>query len=251
MMGEGMNKTGHYHLQCFDSPDNLASAAAREWVKVVGETSDDPAFHVAVSGGRIAVPFLEEAARLFLKSPVLLNRLNVYWADERCVPPDSDDSNYLMFQNHFVQTTRFPESQMFRFQGESDPDHAAKWMSAQLEENLPSNESNIPVFDLVILGMGEDGHVASLFPENMEEDAKRTEHTFSVIASKPPPQRLTLSYPILHAARHVWVVISGKGKEKALLDSLKCKGHHPLSLVIQGRVSTEIFTDIDQMSQFA
>ena len=48
-----MNKTGHYHLQCFDSPDNLASAAAREWVKVVGETSDDPAFHVAVSGGRI------------------------------------------------------------------------------------------------------------------------------------------------------------------------------------------------------
>lgn len=251
MVEEGMKKTGHYHLQCFDSPESLASAAAREWVKVVGETSQDPAFNVAVSGGRIAVPFLQEAARLFLKSPVLLNRLNVYWADERCVPPDSEDSNYKMFQKHFVQLSRFPESQMFRFKGESNPEHAAKWMAAELEENLPSDDSNAPVFDLVILGMGEDGHVASLFPENMEEDVKMTNHAFSVIASKPPPQRLTLSYPVLHAARHVWVVISGQGKEKALLDSLKCKGHNPLALVIQGRVSTEIFTDIDQMAQFA
>ena len=93
--------------------------------------------------------------------------------------------------------------------------------------------------------MGEDGHVASLFPENMNEDLPRLDIlAFDVIASKPPPKRLTLSYQVLHAARHVWALVSGAGKESALCDSLKCKGHNPFAHVIQGMDHTEIFTDI-------
>lgn len=240
-----MENKGKHHLQFFDSAERLACSAAREWFKTVGDVSGDGPFHVAVSGGRIAVPFLKEAARLFLTTPELLNRLHIYWADERCVPPDSDDSNFRMFQECFVQPTQLPESRLFRFKGEANPEEAALWMSDQLSNVLPLNASNTPIMDLIILGMGEDGHVASLFPENMEEDIKKTEHTFSVVASKPPPHRLTLSYPILHTARNVWVVISGKGKEGALRDALQGGGRNPLARVIEGRISTEIFTDID------
>ena len=98
---------------------------------------------------------------------------------------------------------------------------------------------------LVGLGMGEDGHVASLFPENMDEDLSRSNQVvFDVIASKPPPKRLTLSYQVLQAARHVWALVSGAGKEGALRESLKRQGDTPFAHVIQGREHTEIFTDI-------
>ena len=235
---------GHYHLQCFDQPTNLASTAAHEWVAAVGVLSHDRQFNVALSGGRITVPFLQEAAALFAKSPDYLNRLTVFWADERCVAPEHEDSNYAMFMEHFAIPTFLPEARIHRFKGEEEPEQAAQKMASTLTELLPVNEDGVPVFDLVLLGMGEDGHVASLFPENMTEDLRRTgAYAFDVVASKLPPQRLTLSYQVLQSARHVWALISGEGKESALSDSLKCQGHTPLAHVIQGRTHTEIFTD--------
>lgn len=235
----------HYHLQNFEKPESLASAAAQKWFAAVKELSGNRPFNVALSGGRIAVPFLQEAAALFVQSPDLLNRLNIFWADERCVGPEHKDSNYAMFKEHFADTVSFPESQIYRFQGEEDPVKAAKSMESALEEQLPLNSRGVPTFDLVFLGMGEDGHVASLFPENMLEDIKRSGcHVFDVIASKPPPQRLTLSYEVLQASKHVWALISGAGKETALRESIKLKGQTPFAHVIQGRDHTEIFTDI-------
>ena len=244
----GNNKimsTAHYHLQSFEKPESLASAAAREWLAAVKELTGDRRFNVALSGGRIAVPFLQEAAALFVQSPVLLNRLNIFWADERCVGPEHQDSNYAMFKEYFADPVNFPESQIYRFRGEEDPVKAAKWMASTLEEHLPLDPNGVPVFDLIFLGMGEDGHVASLFPENMLEDLKRSGcHVFDVIASKPPPQRLTLSYEVLQASYHVWALISGAGKETALRESIKRQGQTPFAQVIQGRDHTEIFTDI-------
>ncbi len=101
------------------------------------------------------------------------------------------------------------------------------------------------MLDLVFLGMGEDGHVASLFPsepEVMMQDAAVYRAVFD--SPKPPPQRLTLGYPVLAAAREVWVLASGAGKETALKASLGGNGKTPLGRVLSMREGTKLFTDI-------
>ena len=238
-------KEFRYRAQVFKNPAYLVSSAARQWFEAVKALKDNQPFNVALSGGRIAVPFLQEASALFGKSPDLLKRLNIFWADERCVGPEHPDSNHAMFQQNFANPVSFPDSRVFRFRGEDDPDKAAKSMASTLKVKLPLNSRGVPTFDLIFLGMGEDGHVASLFPENMAEDLMRCDrHVFQVVASKPPPQRLTLSYDVLEASKHVWALISGAGKETALRESIGHQGQTPFARVIQARVHTEILTDI-------
>jgi len=234
-----------YRAQVFKNPADLVSAAARQWFEAVKVLKDNQAFNVALSGGRIAVPFLQEASALFGKSPTLLKRLNIFWADERCVGPEHPESNYAMFRENFANPVSFPDSRVFRFRGEDHPDKAAKSMASTLKVKLPLNSRGVPAFDLIFLGMGEDGHVASLFPENMSDDLMRSDdHVFEVVASKPPPQRLTLSYNVLETSKHVCALICGPGKETALRESIGNHGKTPFAHVIQSRVHTEILTDI-------
>ncbi|MBT3595024.1 MAG: 6-phosphogluconolactonase [Verrucomicrobia bacterium] len=234
-----------YRAQVFKNPADLVSAAARQWFEAVKVLKDNQAFNVALSGGRIAVPFLQEASALFGKSPALLKRLNIFWADERCVGPEHPESNYAMFRENFANPVSFPDSRVFRFRGEDHPDKAAKSMASTLKVKLPLNSRGVPAFDLIFLGMGEDGHVASLFPENMSDDLMRSDdHVFEVVASKPPPQRLTLSYNVLETSKHVCALICGPGKETALRESIGNHGKTPFAHVIQSRVHTEILTDI-------
>ena len=101
-----------------------------------------------------------------------------------------------------------------------------------------------PVYDLVLLGMGEDGHIASLFPENMETDLRRTEACFHVTASKPPPHRITLSYGVLAAAKEAWILVSGEGKTQPLLQAIQNQSDTPFCRLLFLRRSTQIFTDI-------
>ena len=106
------------------------------------------------------------------------------------------------------------------------------------------NAEGRPVLDLIILGMGEDGHVASLFPGAPEEVARCKSVYLPVVASKPPPRRITISFATIAAARQVWVLASGAGKERALRESLSANGKTPLACVLQERARTSIFTDI-------
>ena len=116
--------------------------------------------------------------------------------------------------------------------------------SAELRAVLPIDGSGNPVLDLVFLGMGEDGHVASLFPCATEAVIQSLEPVLDVIGPKPPPQRLTLSFATLAAAREVWVLASGVGKEEALRASLAPGLLTPLARLLSLRVRTRIFTDI-------
>ena len=101
-----------------------------------------------------------------------------------------------------------------------------------------------PVIDLVFLGMGEDAHVASLFPGDTEAVESQVVYR-AVTGPKPPPRRITLGYPALAAAREVWVLASGEGKAGALRDSLDAGSDTPLGRVLQSREETEIFTDFE------
>jgi len=106
------------------------------------------------------------------------------------------------------------------------------------------NAAGQPLLDLIFLGMGEDGHVASLFPGAPDEVVRKKSVYVPVVAPKPPPRRITLNFATIAAARQVWVLASGAGKEQALRESLADEGKTHLSRVISLRQVTIIFTDI-------
>jgi 6-phosphogluconolactonase len=119
-----------------------------------------------------------------------------------------------------------------------------KIAEAELCRIAPKNQQQQPVLDLIFLGMGEDGHVASLFP-NADAKIPDVSVPFLVVENspKPPPTRISLSYKPIFAARNLWILVSGAGKESALRESLSPKGGTPLARVIQTR-PVKIFSDV-------
>ena len=240
------NSLSPVELLRFPDPTALAQAAARDWLTEVGLAAQRRGgFSVALSGGRIAKTFFAAMVRATQTAGVSLAALHFFWADERCVPPDDPESNFGLAHRWLLAPLGVPEANIHRIHGELPGEHAAVEAEAELRRFVSADNEGQPVLDLVLLGMGEDGHVASLFPNERESAARGTASYLAVNdAPKPPPQRVTLSYGPLRAARRVWVLASGQGKEKALRDSLAESGDTPLARVIRSRTQTRLFTDI-------
>lgn len=153
---------------------------------------------LALSGGSTPGPVFRELA----KRDVPWNLVDFYFVDERFVPPDHPESNYLLAEETLFKPLGLREDQVFRMQGErQDRDEAAR----DYEKRLP------PVLDVVVLGMGEDGHTASLFPGSSSLEEK-TRRVLAVVGPKPPPWRMTLTLPVLQSARKVLGLVAGAGK---------------------------------------
>lgn len=236
-----------YELISFPDDGALAQEAAAMWLKVLAQRRDKVTpYLVALSGGRIASKFF---AAVVARSRVHLEwfiNVHFFWADERCVPPDHADSNYHVALTELFEPLAIPASSIHRLRGEIDPQQSARKASHELAEAAGVDEPVMPQIDLVFLGMGEDAHVASLFPGEAEADRDKPDWFRPVIGPKPPPQRITMGYGLLAQAREVWVLASGKGKETALKESLDAGGKTPLGRVIASRAQTLIFTDIPQ-----
>ena len=118
--------------------------------------------HVALSGGSTPkIVFDELAARDLSEKD--WKKVHLYWGDERCVPPEDSESNYKMTVEHLLSKIEIPEENIHRIQGESAPREEAERYSEVLKKELPETY-DLPQFDLIILGMGDDGHTASIFP---------------------------------------------------------------------------------------
>lgn len=155
----------------------------------------------ALSGGKTVGPIYRILAGMKLP----WERVDFYFADERCVPPDNPESNYFLAEETLFRPGGISLQQVRRMEGErEDRDAAAR----DYEALLP------PVLDVVLLGMGEDGHTASLFPglASVEEKERKV---LAVVGPKPPPWRLTLTLPVLNAARNVLFAVAGEGKRDA------------------------------------
>lgn len=173
-----------------------ADAVARALAGATGE------FHVALAGGTTP----RRAYELLAATPPSWERVHFWFGDERCVAPDHADSNFAMARAALFARANVPASHVHRMRGE-DPDREAA--ARDYERELP------PALDLLLLGIGPDGHTASLFPGSiaLRETVRRV---VPVVGQKPPPHRLTITPPVIAAARRVVVLATGAEKAGAI-----------------------------------
>lgn len=239
----------NFELISFASADELASRAAALWLDEIEVANRAKKSHcVALSGGRITQKFFAAAVAQDRARKVSFAPVHFFWADERCVPPTDSESNFKMADELLFQPLKISADKIHRLRGELAPAAAVKIAEEEIRHFAPTGETNLPALDLVLLGMGEDGHVASLFPNALPEVLNCTAPFLMVDNSpKPPPRRISLSYAAIAAAREVWVLASGAGKEKIFQDSLSADGSTPLARVVQARrpqSPVKIFTDL-------
>lgn len=242
--GQPRSRVSQFDLITFADTRLLASEVAARWIDWLEERQGAGPIHVALSGGRVTSLFFAEIARQLGSATSLIQPVHFFWADERCVPPEFPDSNYRVAREELFLPLKTRDQMIHRVRGELPPVEAAVQAEAELRRIIPADPNAQPVLDLVFLGMGEDGHVASLFP-GQDESAEQARQIYrAVTGPKLPPNRVTLSYAAIAAAREVWVVASGAGKEAALRESLAENGATPFARVLQGRAATQVFSDI-------
>ena len=194
----------------------LFASAAAAAVKARGVA------RIAVSGGTtpkgMFAALADRSQPYFAQVP--WDKLHLFWVDERCVPPTDADSNYRMTSEAMLEHVPLPAAQVHRMEGELDPAAAAARYEAALRTEFRLEGAETPVFDLVQLGMGNDGHTASLFPHT----AALFDLSSIVVANHVPQQkdswRITLTWPVINRGREVAFLIEGAGKAQVLHDVL-------------------------------
>jgi 6-phosphogluconolactonase len=229
-----------FELLTFNSPEELARAAADAWLDEIDSANRAGLSHkVALSGGRIAQEFFAATVARAGARSTAFDRVHFFWADERCVPPTDPESNFKIAHEILLAPLGIAAGHIHRLRGEEAPETAVKRAETEIFSVAPKNADGLPVLDLILLGMGEDGHVASLFP-GISNGTLDSSAPFLVVTGspKPPPARISLSYRAILAATKAWVLVSGDGKTAALRESLSPTGTTPMSKVVQGRPTT-------------
>ena len=212
-----------YNLLSFDSPDALARAAATAWVDDIAQArSAGKHYSVALSGGRFVQTFFALTVELARARSVSFDHVHFFWADERCVLPESPDSNFKIARDSLFAPLNIPATNIHRLRGELDPEVAARQAITELAQIVPPGASGLPAFDLVQLGMGEDGHIASLFPNASPE--------------------------IINCSASYSVLVSGASKAEALAESLLPTGKTPLARLLQNKPRLTIFCHLPKIN---
>src|ERR1700722_15985793 len=174
---------------------------------------------IAISGGTTPKTMfgqLADPAEPFLKQ-VPWDKLELYWVDERCVPPDNAESNYRMTKEALLSKVPLVAERVHRMEGELQPEVAAARYESTIRNTFKLEGAQTPTFDLILLGMGDDGHTASLFPHT----EALNEMGLIVTANHVPQKdtwRITLTWPVINQGREVAFLIEGAGKAEVLKD---------------------------------
>jgi len=203
-----------------------AAASILEQARVaLGERGE---FRIALSGGNTPRPIYSEFGRLARDLP--WERVRFTFGDERCVPPEDAQSNYRMARESLFAPCAIPEKSILRMRGEIDPQIAAQEYEDALA--LLATQHGEPIYrhDLILLGMGDDGHTASLFPgtAGLDEQVRRVVANF---VPKLEAWRLTMTYPLLNQSRHVLFLVSGNKNPELLERVLSGAPEYPATRV--------------------
>jgi 6-phosphogluconolactonase len=198
-----MNTTDAPRWHRFPNAQALARAAAEAVLDTAREAiaaADE--FRIVLAGGRTP----ELAYRMLAQAEADWSRWRIYFGDERCLPAEDPERNSRMVRSVWLDRVAIPPGNVFPIQAELGPEAAAERYAELVRDALP--------FDLVLLGMGEDGHTASLFPGHAHAPAELVHAVHQ--APKPPPERVSLSAAALGSAHRILILVSGAGKREAV-----------------------------------
>jgi 6-phosphogluconolactonase len=207
-------------VQYFVEPDSaaLARRAAHHFVEMAQESVAARGLaRIAISGGstpKAAFELLANPKEPFLRA-MPWEKLELYWVDERTVPPTDADSNFRMTKEALLDHVPLKAEQIHRMEGELEPEVAAARYESELRNSFRLEGAESPTFDLISLGMGDDGHTASLFPHTdaIHEMSKLV--TANRVSQKDT-WRITLTWPVINHARSVFFLIGGEDKAERL-----------------------------------
>ncbi len=221
------------HIAIYPDTHTLSTEAAQFIVRLANEAIvSHGRFTIALSGGSTPKATYTLLGSEPYRSQIDWTQVEIFWSDERCVPPNDKESNYAMAQQVLLSKIPIPTNQIHRMPADS-PDLDAASQAYEREMQRTFSTDGIPNFDLIQLGMGPEAHTASLFPHqaSLHEQQRLV---IPVSVPKPPPLRLTFTPPLLNAAKHVLFLVTGSEKAdavKAVLEGEYESDEYPAQIV--------------------
>jgi len=205
----------------FADPAAVAAAFAADFATWVASQTQDK-ITVALSGGSTPKALFELWASDYADK-IDWSRVHFFWGDERCVPPDDSDSNYGVAKSLFFDKVGIADDNVHRVFGEADPDQERSRYENEIYGHVEIDDNAIPQFDMVILGLGDDGHTASIFPHQMKF-LKSDQVCEVAIHPLTAQKRITLTGPVLNRAKKVAFLITGENKADILAQVINKTG---------------------------
>ncbi len=221
-------------VKIFKSANELSHFFAQKMADDIEQFSSGKYYSMALSGGLTPRKVFEYLASQF-RVRIEWQKVQVFWSDERCVDPENDESNYRMAKESLLNEISIPAKNIFRIHGEADPSMEADRYSDIIRQHVLT-QNNIPQFDLIMLGLGDDGHIASIFPDNLAlfESEKLMEVTENPYSKQ---KRITVTGNIINSARTVVFLVTGEPKAEMaarIIERMKGWDKLPASLVNPG-----------------
>jgi len=213
-------------IKIFSSANEVAERFAEEFKRMITDSlRDNKTFTVALSGGSTPELLFSVLGDKYSKS-IPWEYVHFFWGDERCVPPDDPESNYGMAFRKLFEKIEIPTSNIHRIAGEMDPKKEASRYSDEIS-TFTRTRDGLPEFDLILLGLGDDGHTASIFPENME---LLNSLKICVVSSHPvtKQKRITITGRVINNADYVIFLVTGK-KKATIVEKIINKDNYTLS----------------------
>jgi 6-phosphogluconolactonase len=203
----------------FRNSKAMTDCAVNKWIEIsTTSVAEQGYFAVALSGGKTPLDFYRKLSAC--KRPLPWDKTHIFFADERFVPLDDKESNYRLIQKYLLSHITIPEENVHPIPTDEDRlELSAKEYEDDLRTFFALNKDALPAFDLIMLGIGEDGHTASLFPG--ASSLRETERlAIPVITDRSPSERISLTLPVINNAKNIFFLVKGKKKAgmiKALL----------------------------------
>ncbi len=200
-------------IHVYPNKEKLVVATAERVINLIGQAIQEHGLcNIALAGGNTPREVYSILAENSYRDRVDWNGLHIFWGDERMVPPEHQDSNFRMVQQTLLEHISIPDGNVHRIRGEITPEQAAREYAELLHNHFREDS---PHFDLILLGIGEDGHTASLFPDtDAIEECER--HAVAVFVPGLNTWRVTLTLPVLNAAREVIFLVSRSSKSNII-----------------------------------
>jgi len=213
-----------YNIRVSDNIRTLAEEFCKELVNEINtQLKEKDKINIALSGGNTPKAIFKELAASY-KEKLNWGKINLFWGDERCVPPEDSESNYGMTKKHLLDYIKIPSKNINRILGENDPHGEAKRYSDIIRNSLDS-VNNLPEFEIMLLGLGEDGHIVSIFPNQMELLGS---DKICEVAFHPGTKRgrITLTGNVINNSKKIYFLVSGKSKSFAVGEILNKKSDY-------------------------